>query len=207
MDPDDVAYRKSVRNMSLVLAAIVITIIIALAASPYVFPAGGTLRSSAESDSAFGFTMHLQVNATEAAQGSAVLITGWLNNTSGQINNVTAADSWGVAQGGLWTRVCTLGWPVGVGVMKGHYSQDNYTLGTLMPVPSPKVLCPAVRASPSYFLFEGHSSTVLVDLAGAPAYWRLQTSYGFTFTSQPGVYTAVFADEWGDVLTANFAVS
>ena len=207
MDPDDVAYRKSVRNMSLVLAAIVLTIFAAIFAAPYVFPAGSTFGESASYDSAFGFSLHLRINATSLPGGDAVLVTGWLNSSSGSIYNLTSAAGWGVGPAGLWTRMCTQGWPVGVGVMQGHYTQDNYTSGSLIPVPMP-YHCPLEPPPPGYFLLAPHSSKALVDLGGTPQYWVLQSSYPFGTANLPaGVYTAVLADEWGDVVTTSFVVS
>lgn len=208
MDPDDVAYKKSVRNMSLVLAAIVLTIFAALAASPYVFPPANTFQPSVSYDSAFGFTLHLKINATSLPSGNVIVVTGWLNSSSGSIDNVTAADSWGVGPSGLWTKACTSGWPIGVGIMAGHYAPDNATFGTLVPVPQPEINCPVQASAPAYYLLEPHSSKALVDLEGTPQYWVLQSSFSFS-TAQltRGTYTAVLADEWGDVLTTNFAVT
>jgi hypothetical protein len=207
MEPDDLAYKKSVRNMSLVLAAIVITIFAAIFVSPYAFPPSDTFQTSATLDSAFGFTLHIQINSTAPASGAALQISGWLNSSSASIDNVTAADSWGSGPGGLWTHACTDGWPIGVGIMQGHYTQDNYTMGTLVQIPMPATYCP-VTPSPTYFLLDPHSSTALVDLNGVPQYWVLQSSYSFPTGGHPsGVYTAVLADEWGDVVTTNFRVS
>jgi hypothetical protein len=202
---DDIAYRKSVRNMSLVLAAIVITIFAALYVSLQVSPTTGAFQSSVSADSALPFTLHLEINATSAAPGSNLLITGWLNSSSTSIQSINASDSWVIGPAGLWEKACYSGWPIGVGVLKGHYTLDNYTMGTL--IPTPEVLCPQQVGTPGYFLLEAHSSTALVDLAGTPEYWVLQSTYDFGHTSQPGVYTVVLADEWGDVLFTNFVVS
>ena len=208
MDPDDLAYKRSVRNMSLVLAAIAVTIFAALVVSPYAFPPSDTFQTSVSYDSAFGFTLHLQINTTDPASGTALQITGWLNSSASSIDNVTASDNWGVAPAGLWTRACTAGWPLGVGIMQGHYTQDNYTMGTLVQVPLTLSSCPTQSSTPGYFLLGPHSSKALVDLDGVPQYWVLQSGFAFgTSHYAPGVYTAVLADEWGDVLTTNFVVA
>lgn len=209
---DDLAYKKSVRNMSLILAAIVLTVFAAIFIPPYVSPQHNAFRPSVSYDSPFGFVMHLTINSTEVRTGGGILLTGWLNNTSSSIENVTAASSWAVNQNGLWERLCTSGWPIGLGVMKGHYTQDNYTLGTLVPIPRPLVDCPVFANTPNYFLFEPHSSKALVTIGGTPALWNIETSFGFRqylggYGLQSGVYTAVLADEWGDVLTTNFFVT
>ncbi|MDG6903090.1 MAG: hypothetical protein JRM80_14185 [Nitrososphaerota archaeon] len=208
MDPDDAAYKKSVRNMSLVLAAIVIAVFVSLAVSPYVFPAADTFQPSVSYDSAFGFTLHLMINSTSIPRGGVISLSGWLNSSSSSIDNITASEGWGVGPGGLWTKICTSGWPIGLGVMAGHFTQDNATLGTLIPIPEPLFQCPVQAATPGYFLLGPHSSRALVDLNGIPQYWVLQSGFSLS-TSQlaPGTYTAVIADEWGDVVTTNFAVS
>lgn len=217
---DDVAYRKSVRNMSVVLAAIVLTVFAAIFIPPYINPYHDIFQPAVSLDSPFGFTLHLQVNSTSPSPGSRVFVMGWLNSSSASIENVTAANRWALNQNGLWGRICTSGWPIGIGFMKGHFTQDNYTLGTLIPLPRPLVSCPVLATTPGYFLLEPHSSKALVDLGGKPQYWTIQTSYAFGYAYQEGlpggngsnqlptgVYTVVLADEWGDVLTTNFRVA
>ncbi len=200
--------------MSLVLAAIVITIFAAIFVPTYLFPVHDVFQASVSQDSPYGFTLHLSVNSTSVQSGGTVLINGWVNSTSSTIENVTAANSWGLPQPQLWGRLCTSYWPLGVGVLRGHYTTDNYTLGTLVPLPRPLTLvaCKENQSSPAFFLFEPHSSRVLFTQGGSPYVWVLQTSLGVRVDATgtplaPGVYTAVLADEWGDVLTTNFLVS
>jgi hypothetical protein len=209
LDPDDAEYKKSVRNMSVVLAAIVITIFAGVFVSPYIFPAANTFQPSVSLDSPFfAFTLHLQINTTAPVAGGSVSITGWLNSTSSGVANLTASDSWGVGPSGLLTRNCTSGWPIGIGVMMGHYTGDNYTFGVLMPIAQIGFECGSAAPAPSFFLLSPGSSKVLVDINGSPQYWDIQT--GFTLGTgklSPGPYTAIVADEWGDVLTTSFVVS
>jgi len=208
---DDLAYRRSVRNMSLVLAAIVITVFAAIFVPPYVYPQHTLFQSSVSSGSPFGFTIHLQINATSVSHAGSIMLTGWVNSSSSSIENVTAANAWGLPQGRLWGGTCTTGWPIGLGVMKGHYTQDNYTLGSVIPIPQPLASCPLQLSAPRYFLFEAYSSKALVTVGGNTVTWRIQTEFSFrgfqSSTHQSGVYTAVIADEWGDVLTTNFLVT
>jgi hypothetical protein len=221
MDPDDVAYRRSVRNMVIILVAITIVIFAAIFVPPYVNPRQKPFQASVSYDFPSGFTMHLTLNSTTLAPTAEVLLTGWVNSSSDSIENVTVANSWAFPQGGLWERGCSTGWPIGLGVMKGHYTQDNYTLGALLQLKRPLTGCPA-SSPPSYFLFYPLSSKALADTRAGPSLWVLQTSLTFGEGSlQPtsssgseapnellsGVYTAVLADEWGDVLTTNFLVS
>lgn len=214
MDSDEVAYRRSVRNMSVILAAIVITVFAAIFVSSYVSPHHDVFQNAVTYDSPNGFTMHLTVTPTSDSPTWGVTLEGWVNSTSPSIENITAADSWAVSQSRLWTSACTSGFPIGVGVMQGHYNQDNFTLGTLLPL-NRALFSPCVGqtySSPTSFAFEPRTSKALVVLGGAPKFWGIQTSLHFTGTTagyglQPGVYTAVLADEWGDVLTTNFLES
>ena len=221
MGPDDVAYRKSVRNMSIVLAAMAIVIFAAIFIPPYLFPSHNVFPSSVSYDSGFGFTMHLTLNSTSVAPLGHLLLTAWLNSSSDSIENVTARDSWALPAGSLWVPQCTPGWPIGVGLMRGHYTQDNYTAGTLLKPATSPVQC-QLSGSPQYFLFYPHSTEALASVNGNPHRWTITMNVSFGQTSMshnvlPGVpgthglptgpYPAVLADEWGDVLTANFEVS
>jgi hypothetical protein len=209
MDPDEVAYRRSVRNMIAVLAAIVIVVFAALFIPYYLLPSHTSYQATVTLDSPYGFSMHLGVNATSVSQTGTVVIAGWVNSTSSSIENVTAATQWPVPQGKLWGRPCAPWWPIAIGVMQGHYTKDNYTFGTLIQIRQPALLCQERSPSPTSFAFEPHSSKVLVVRGGNPSFWVLQTELRFgqsstSYQLQPGVYTALLADEWGDILTTNF---
>jgi hypothetical protein len=222
MDSDDVAYRKSERNMAYFLAAIVIVVFAAIFIPPYVNPPSDAFPRSVSYPSGFGFTMNLELNSTSVAPLGHVLLTGWINSTSDSGETINASDSWPYPQSLLWEPPCFSGWPIGVGLMSGHYTQDNYTLGTLLQPNASKAQCPA-SGSPQYFLlYPNHSSMAAAVVNGNPYRWDLLMSvslgqYSLTPNTLPGVpgprglpagvYTAVLTDEWGDVLTANFRVS
>jgi hypothetical protein len=211
LDTDDIAYKKSVRNMVLVLAVFVITIFAAIIVPPYLFPPHDVFEKSVSAVSPYGFTTNLTINSTSVAPTTGVIITGWLNSTASSVENVTAADAWGISNSSLLSGGgCAKGWPIGVGVMQGHYTQDNYTQGSLIPILE-AYHCFVQPSAPTYFIFEAHSSKALVDYGGSPHIWTIQSTVGFDqsdseYQLQPGVYTAVFADQWGDVLTTNFVV-
>lgn len=213
---DDLAYRKSVRNMTAILAVMAAVIFAAIFVPPYVSPARDVFSQSVSLDSPSGFAMHLVLNTTSVLRGGSVLLEGWVNSTSPAIENLTVADQWAIQQSLLRGSACASGWPIGIGVMQGHYTQSNYTLGTLIPMPHPLTSCP-VAPPPQFILLypPPHSSQALASVNENPVHWLLQTELVFggrspgtaSQTGAPGVYTAVLADEWGDVLTASFAVS
>ncbi len=220
MDPDDIAYRKSVRNMAVVLAAILITIFAAISIPPLIAPSHDAFQTSVSFASPFGFTMHLTLNSKSISPDGSVQINGWLNNSSNAPLNVSAANSWAYSPGGLSSNPCAAGWPIGIGVLKGHYTGDNYTQGAPLQLTQPACSGNRSITPPGYFLFYPLSSRVLVSINDAPAFWVLQGALSFgegalipnTLTGvsgrlPAGVYTAVLADEWGDVVTASFLVS
>ncbi|HUI23249.1 MAG TPA: hypothetical protein VLY82_02525 [Nitrososphaerales archaeon] len=222
MDQDDIAYRKSVRNMSVFLAVIVIVIFAAIFIPPYLNPASDVFPSSVSFGSGIGFIMHLTVNSTDVGPLSSVLLTGWVNSSSDSGVNINASDSWAVPQGRLWQPPCLNGFPIGIGVMSGHYTIDNYTLGTLLQPATSRAQC-LVSGPPQYFLFYPHQSSIAAAVVnGTPYRWSMLMNVSLgQYSLAPnsvsgvpgpqglpaGVYTAVLADEWGDVLTANFRVS
>ncbi len=202
-DQDDVDYRNNVKTMAVVLAAIVITIFAALLVSTYLPPAAVTFQPSVSVPSAQGFTLNLSVNATSVPQGGEVNITSWAQSTDRMIDNVTAQDAWGVGEPGLWFSKC--GEPVGIGIMQGYYTADNFTQGTLMPLGNAPGSCTATL--PRYFLFEYDTSKALVVENSTGYTWTIGASTTTSSTLAKGVYTVIAADEWGDVVLTNFQVT
>ena len=220
MDADDAAYKKSVRNMSVILAVMALAIIAAIFIPPYLSPPRDVFQTSVSLGSPFGFNMYLTLNATTVPSNGTLLFTGWLNNTGGDLS-LPAADQWPYNQSLLWEEACTMGWPFGIGIMKGEYDQGNYTLGTPLQLQQPEAPCPTEQGPPSYFLFYPHSDMAIASVGGNPYKWVFNMTLLFSQGSlaagalpgargnglPQGVYTAVMVDEWGDVLTASFLVS
>lgn len=113
---------------------------------------------------------------------------------------------------GLTTGICTNGWPVGVGIMPGYSTQDNYTLGSLIVAPNPLLACTVPLPAPRFFLMQPGSSAAIVRLNGLLSEWNLTTTLALG-SSQLGrnqsseVFTAVASDEWGDIAIAHFHIS
>ena len=222
MSDDDAAYNKSVRNMIIVLAVIVITVFAFIFIPPVLNPPRDIFQNSVSTPSSQGFTLSLTVNATQMGPGDSLSITALATNTQGTADNISSAAMWGVDKDRLWTAICLPGFPIGVGVMEGHFDEDNYTLGRLLtPWQHGLASCPIGQLeSPTYFDFIPHSSRALVSIGGNPSFWTIESDVQFNANStlelglhfssqflQSGVYTAVAADEWGDVITTNFRVS
>ena len=219
MDPDDAEYKKNVKTMSIVLAAIVITVFAGLFLAPYLQPTQ-SFQESVSVPSIEGFNLELAVNTTSVAPGGFVNITAWALSTSRTIENITAQDAWPVASARLWLSRC--GEPVGVGIMEGYYTSDNYTQGSLISAGAAPGTCPS--SPPKYFLFEPNSSEALVVENDTGYTWTIGSTLVFgplgggqAGSSSPatvspatlpaGVYTVVAADEWGDIAVTNFQVT
>jgi len=207
MDADDVAYRRSVRNTAIVLSVVVVVLAASLGLTLLFDVAPDTFQTKTSVASTFPFTLTLTLNSTTVSPAGGVTVSAFLNGTG--TGNVTAVSSWAFVNSSLWVDRC--GWPLGIGIMQGHYTLDNYSLGTLLQ-PGTSLNC-AGHPAPRWFYFGSQASKVLVTLSGTPAFWELQTVLPFnaTYTGRqslsPGVYTAVAADEWGDFVMTNFRVS
>jgi hypothetical protein len=197
--------------MSFVLAAIVITIFATIFIPPYLNPIHNVYQDSASMSFPSGFTVLLQLNSSTFSSGSGISLVGTLNSTFTSIENVTSEDLWAIPQDHLSENGCFPGWPLGVGIMRGHYTSDNITLGTVVAfqgvgcISNPSVL-------PSYYLFEPHSTKMLVPLNGSVSAETAESTLTISAaassqTLKPGEYTAVVVDEWGDVLTSLFLVT
>jgi hypothetical protein len=210
MDPDDVAYRRSVRNTVVVLAVVVVVLAASIALTLLFDVTPNTFQTKTSVASTQPLTLTLEVNTTSGAANRGVEISAWLNGTS--TGNVTANSNWAFDQTKLVYPVCSSGFPLGVGVMQGHYTSDNYSLGTLVSFVLPKQLCPHEQA-PAWFYFASATSRVLVTIGATPVFWVLRVNATVSSASlgvsrlAPGVYTAVAADEWGDFVLTNFRIS
>ncbi len=211
MAEDDAAYRRSVRNTVIVIAAVVATIAVALFVPPLVSPAHEQFISTTSVASPYGLSLNLRLNGTQLSEGQGQTIMAWLNSTSIQVANVSATNNWALGPQGLWTRICTNGWPLGVGLMAGYYTTDNYTLGSLVALPMPLVGCPVMIGTPGFFLLQPNGSTAIVKLNGSLAEWNLTSTLGLASSQlgsqRTGVYTAIAADEWGDIAIVHFRVN
>ncbi|HXW37666.1 MAG TPA: hypothetical protein VEJ36_07185 [Nitrososphaerales archaeon] len=210
MSEEDVEYKRNVRTMSFVLAAIVITIFAAIFIPPIVNPLHEEFQSSASVNSAEGFQLTVRENATKITEGGAVNMTGLMNNTSNVILNDSTSDQWPYS--GLYSYPCRNGWPMGFGIMQGYYTSDNYSLGQLLrlvtPVPEP---CPVGGSPPDYILLEPYTPYSIASTASGLERWTLSfslTTSGYISGNGTGhfsgVYTVILADEWGDVVVTHF---
>ena len=211
--PDDEAYHKSVQRMVVVLATIVIVIFAAIYIPPLLNPIHEEFAPEVSVNSPYGFSLNLSVNATRIPAGGSVEFTVWLNNTSRQIDDVTAQSAWVVSN--LTAAPCATYMPVRIGVMLGYFTADNFSLGTVLPLSYPSTSCSAnsPSAQPSYFLFEPLGTEALMNTSAGIVREAVSITMSSDFflmhgtqASFQGVMTAVAIDEWGDSVLTHFAV-
>ena len=204
---DEVSYRRSVRNVSVLLFVVVIVVISSLVLTTYFTPTSGPVTSTLVY-SPIGITLSMKLNVTSAFNPSGVNITLWINGTS-SIESINAQDSWVLPSSLLWTPPCEQGWPIGIGVMHGYYDIYNYTSGTLLFLKKPIFYCPP-EASPQSFIIQPRGSEAIVNFTGSFERWNLQSTLVLgtaTFThiqKVGGSFTVIGADEWGDAVFLHF---
>jgi hypothetical protein len=211
--PDDEAYRRSVRNMTVVIAAVLAVLAASLTVPPLVNPVHEQFQKSSFTTSPLGFNLFVAVNTTRIASGQSVSISAWIENTMNRINNITASNLWPL--GPLWTRPCTAGWPIGIGVMQGYFTIDNISAGRLLTLWYQTPRCPVSSYSPEFFLVQPSGSRAIVTFANGIQQWDLNATASFkgyiVGQGEPapfrGVYTVVVADEWGDIALTHFSSS
>ena len=210
---DDEAYHRSARRMAAVLAAIVIVIFAAIFIPPILNPIHEQFSPSVSVNSSHDLSLNLSLNATRIAPGGSILFSAWLNNTSSQVNNVTAQDSWIVTD--LGPVPCFQAMPMRLGVMLGYYTADNFSLGSVLPLSYSSRTCPSspAAAGPPYFVFEASRSTALVLTSTGIVREAVSLSVpsdgfqlGGNSTGFRGVMTVLVIDEWGDTALTHFLV-
>ncbi|HUI86481.1 MAG TPA: hypothetical protein VLY21_04930 [Nitrososphaerales archaeon] len=211
---DDAAYHRSAKRMAIVLAAIVIVIFAAIFIPPLVNPVHEQFASTVSVNSPYGFSLNLSTNATTLSAGEEVGLSAWLNNTSRQVNNVTAQSSWIVS--GLGPVACYPDSPIRLGLMAGYYTSDNFSLGTVLPLEYAPSSCQGAQSNfqTPYYLFEPEGSVALMitpeGIVRQPVSLNA-TSTGFLSNGSAsgfnGVVTLFAMDEWGDFVLAHLDAS
>lgn len=208
-DEDEAAYHRSARNMALVLAAMVITVFAALFVPPLVNPPHEQFAPEVYESSPYGFSLYLEVSPTSLGTGGTITVTAWLNNTGGQVDNVTGSSGWLLPW--LSETPCSSGYPVpiGLGVLGGYYTTSNVTSGEPLAA-APLGPCSSAGPRPPYFAIAPLSTQSIVFYEGALHGWNLSSSFALsgygngTKTAFQGVYTVVAGDEWGDLIVTHF---
>jgi hypothetical protein len=178
---------------------------------------------SAVSESANGLRLYLSLDGTAYKAGQQVLITLDEQNTLTTVNNIPAAHNWPVK--GLAIGHCgTINYPFGFAIFKGYFSADDASTATPLNLYNPNEAyhCPMILSEITAYNFKpsGDIADILgsctpdkcisdmVTKTGVPitGYWTtgsLINSSNF----DPGIYTVVGGDEWGNIVILHFTVT
>jgi len=166
--------------------------------------------------------LNLQVSVSPAVgsgQSLAVTANLWLNNTLSKNNFVTihyqktagrpTASGWPME--GLTTG-CVAGYPLGIGLLAGHYAANNVSDGQLVPYQF-VFGCPGDQIILQSLTFLPHSSTAVAKTNFGTPTWDISSTFTYQnvgpggYTLVAGEYTVVAGDVWGQIAFAYFSVA
>jgi len=180
---------------------------------------GSRPPTPASIDSPGDLNLELSIGAPDVGQPNAVQLNITEYNDATSYNNVSASSDWPVS--GLSLGPCgTLEFPFGIAVYQGHYTSQNISSATPLPIFTPNangtaqsspVACPANPQVFSYdFAPQSDSATTGLTWAGESSSTTYRLSASFSITGYwnsssdfavfgKGTYTVVAGDEWGHI--------
>ena len=180
--------------------------------------------NSATSKSISGLSLSLYLDSKTYQSGQEVGIDIDEKNTLSRTNTITASAKWPVS--GLGVGPCgALNYPFGIAIFQGNYTAANISSGTLLQIYEPNIYhCPMILTDISSYVFQPLSDSAAVfqmsestavftagmnaEFEPAPTGYWASNNVGATFTNfEPGVYTVVAGDEWGDLVVVHFTVT
>ena len=161
--------------------------------------------------------------------GANITISAEETNLLSSENNVTAASNWSYPNSDLLCGANEPGgnfeagvyFPMEISVLQGNYEAGNYTSGTAMTMQSTgdEYACRGVVQAVQYYVFAPDSDNASFYFGstkegGYSAFEELTTDGYLTGSGstsefrpfQPGTYTVLAEDEWGDVVLLHFTV-
>lgn len=218
------------------VAAVIVTVVIALVgAAIVVYPLGGVGSTSSSTTSGAtstststpsynGLELRLALNSSLIQPGERLGVTVSEFNTMSVENNVTKASLWAVP--GLSLGACAgeeySVYPFGIAVYQGNYTAANLSQATPLRI-YPVVACPMLLRLVTGYLFQPmNDSAVILPSSDSQALTLMKAnvtvSGAYTLGSpplsdtapqqlSPGVYTVAAGDEWGALETIHFTVA
>jgi len=168
---------------------------------------GFQMVTSSSASPAFCAQSYLQLHATAGPyMGSHQNLnaTIWEVNTLQSENRVEVAPSWSGTLG-ISAQGCVQEFPIGLGLLEGHYVASNVSQGQLVPYPL-VFSCPASLIALKSLTFQPNSSMAVATTNFGTPIWDISQSFVYQNLS-PGEYTVVACDEWGHTAFAYFSVT
>jgi hypothetical protein len=171
-----------------------------------------------------GLSLSISVNPQLIKPGYPIHIVITESNTLSKMNNLHASDKWPI--NGLSVGICgTESYPFGVAVFQGSYTATNISSATPLELDNPNVIpqgCIAPVSNVTAYDFKPSSDIATLDgdvLFGSTAtmqmsaeviggiYWAGSFPNTIEQNFEPGVYTVVGGDEWGNLVVLHFTVT
>jgi hypothetical protein len=185
--------------------------------------------NSAAAKSANGLSFSVSTDLPSYAPGQEIEVVTDEKNTLAKTNNIPIADNWplnGLTRMGFGNPNPNI--PYGIAVYQGDYTSANFSAATPLNLDNPT----AIYLGPPYFAptsFSFHPLSDIADIipgknipsadAGSnttnqqisaeitlKGYWTNSSVPNFTYFD-PGVYTVVGGDEWGNLVFVHFTIS
>jgi hypothetical protein len=213
-DADDETYRKNVRNMVLVLGAMIIIVLAFIFIPPLIYRPHEQFMPRVTVISPNGFSLNLSLNSTHFVSGSTISFSVWLNNTENQINDLPAQGSWALPS--LAATPCGAALPFRLGVIPGYYGSDNVSLARPLQISYLNSTCPTTApiGVPQHFIMEPHSLQAIVKSTTGVQQFDMRATFtanGYASDGNAnrfaGTFTVVLGDEWGDIAITHFVAS
>ena len=180
--------------------------------------------NSASSKSVSGLELSLSLDSKTYQSGQQVGIDIDEKNTLSKTNTITSSAKWTIS--GLGVDPCgPLNYPFGIAVFQGNYTAANISSASPLQIFEPGIYhCPMILTDISSYVFQPLSDSAAVfqmsestavftagmnaEFEPAPTGYWASNNVGATFTNfEPGVYTVVAGDEWGDLVVVHFTVT
>ena len=171
-------------------------------------------------------SLSLSTNSTTYRPGQDVSITVDIKNMWQETNHIIAAKDW--PYDNLEIDQCDMGpwgfvYPYGIAIFQGSYSLSDFAAATplalydfslLVPCPAPipaasydfQPLSDIAQVSGSSAQFPTSTFAITTTLAET-GYWSGSTPKVTKHNFEPGVYTIVAGDEWGNLVILHFTVT
>jgi hypothetical protein len=174
-----------------------------------------------------GLNLRVAMNTTSIQSGQSIDVIISETNTLNTTNTVNVSDQWQLSSLSFSLGPCgNLGYPIGIVIFKGYHTYSNISTAESLDLYQPGTyFCPAGFFATS-FSFQPLSNMASVNEAPnsssslpmtsevtASGYWTDNypldyTGVNATFSNfQPGIYTVVGGDEWGQLVLLHFIVS
>jgi hypothetical protein len=171
-----------------------------------------------------GLSLSILVNPQLIKPGYPIHIVITESNTLSKMNNLRASDKWPI--NGLSVGICgTESYPFGVAVFQGSYTATNVSSATPLELDNPNVIpqgCIAPVSNVTAYDFKPSSDIATLDgdvLFGSTTtmemsaeviggiYWAGSFPNTIEQNFEPGIYTVVGGDEWGNMVVLHFTVT